>query len=109
MIPRRALLPRTLRALLCFLGIAWLVVAQIPVALDANDATATSGADFLLAAVAENTVADDFSSALEDSIELIHVDLQEHCSGIDSIASASEAVFRNELIARLDLSPPLLV
>lgn len=109
MIRPGAFLPGTVRSLLCFLGIAWLVVAQIPAALETDAAKATNGADFLMTAGAETTVADDFSAALEDSIELVHIDLDEHCSGTHQVASASEAPSRNEMIVRLDLSPPLLV
>jgi hypothetical protein len=109
MIRPGALFPRTARALLCFLGIAWLVVAQIPAPVDAGDPIAPNAADFLARAVAETTVADDFSSALEDSIELVHVDLHGRCSAIKQIASPSEAPSRNGLIVRVELSSPLLV
>lgn len=52
---------------------------------------------------------DDFGVAVEDSIEIFRVDIQQRVFGIDQVATRSKFVSRPARKTRPNISPPMLV
>ena len=108
--PRKGVvLQRTIRALFCLAGILWLLILQSPLGDDRFSATGVDSSALASAAAMEILqTGDDLGAALEDSIEMLRVDLHEFSAPVDPLAvpkvSATNAARRSPA-----LSPPLLV
>ena len=107
--PNGVVLQRTIRALFCLAGIAWLLILQSPLGGDRLSATGMDSSALACAAAVEILqTGDDLGAALEDSIEILRVDFHEFSAPVDPIlapkGAATAAIRRSP-----GLSPPLLV
>src|ERR1044072_9468131 len=88
-----SVLRTTVRALLCLFGLGWLAVMQCPIADDQSPSLPDGRLSFFVANL-EVSPDDNLGAALEDSVELLRVDLHENPSLIDQAASSSKASAR---------------
>ena len=102
-------LQRTIRALFCLSGILWLLILQSPLGADRFSATGTDSSALVHAAAMEVLqTGDDLGAALEDSIEILRVDLHEFSAPVDPIPALKSLAAATTRRCP-ELSPPLLV
>jgi hypothetical protein len=74
-----------------------------------GDALRFNGSDSMLTNQVEIGLPDDFGVALEDSVEMLRVDIQQCTFGIDQVVIGPKVASKAARIARPNISPPLLV